>query len=213
MSRDDRGASSFDELASGLASGTLSRGRALRLMGAALIGGTLASLGIGEAAAAPIGCKGDGKKCKNDTQCCSGKCGEDHKCTACTANGGDCIVDSDCCTNICDQENGGTCASCRSNGNSCSGDSECCGGGVCKGPTGSGQCAAACIPPEATTCDPTASSPCSNSLCSCTRELSGQGYCTSFLGATISCTRSCECPRGMFCADTGSGGACAQVCT
>jgi hypothetical protein len=41
----------FDELASGLASGSISRGKALKLMGAALLGGTLASLGIGEAAA------------------------------------------------------------------------------------------------------------------------------------------------------------------
>ena len=32
------GERSFDELASGLASGTLSRGKALRLMGAALLG-------------------------------------------------------------------------------------------------------------------------------------------------------------------------------
>jgi hypothetical protein len=32
----------FDELASGLASGSISRGKALRLMGAALVGGTLA---------------------------------------------------------------------------------------------------------------------------------------------------------------------------
>lgn len=35
---------SFDELAKGLASGTVSRGKALRLMGAALVGGALASL-------------------------------------------------------------------------------------------------------------------------------------------------------------------------
>jgi hypothetical protein len=64
----------FDELASGLASGSISRGRALRLMGAALVGGTLASLGIGEAAADPPGCKRNGKKCTRDTQCCSGNC-------------------------------------------------------------------------------------------------------------------------------------------
>ena len=38
----------FDELASG----SISRGRALRLMGAALLGGALASLGIGGVAAA-----------------------------------------------------------------------------------------------------------------------------------------------------------------
>ena len=66
--------SSFDELTRGLASGTLSRGRALRLMGAALVGGTLASLGIGEAGADPPGCKRDGKKCKRNPQCCSGTC-------------------------------------------------------------------------------------------------------------------------------------------
>ncbi len=35
---------SFDELAKGLAAGTVSRGKALRLMGAALVGGVLASL-------------------------------------------------------------------------------------------------------------------------------------------------------------------------
>ncbi len=37
-------ASSFDDLAKGLASGTLSRGGALRLLGGALVGGALASL-------------------------------------------------------------------------------------------------------------------------------------------------------------------------
>jgi hypothetical protein len=73
MTREDRGASSFDELAVGLSSGTLSRGKALKLMGAALVGGTLASLGIGEAAAVPR-CKRAGKRCKNGTQCCSGQC-------------------------------------------------------------------------------------------------------------------------------------------
>jgi hypothetical protein len=40
----EAGERSFDELASGLASGTLSRGKALRLMGAALVGGVLASI-------------------------------------------------------------------------------------------------------------------------------------------------------------------------
>jgi hypothetical protein len=65
---------SLDELAKGLATGTLSRGKALRLMGAALVGGALGSVGIGEAAAAPIGCKRDGKKCKNGNQCCSLNC-------------------------------------------------------------------------------------------------------------------------------------------
>jgi hypothetical protein len=62
----------FDELASGLASGSISRGKALRLMGAALVGGMLASLGIGEASADL--CKPEGKACKKNSQCCSGFC-------------------------------------------------------------------------------------------------------------------------------------------
>ena len=72
----------FDELASGLASGSISRGKALRLMGAAIVGGTLGGLGIGEAAANPPGCKRNGKKCKKNTQCCSGIC-EGGTCSAC----------------------------------------------------------------------------------------------------------------------------------
>ena len=43
---------SFDELARELAGGSISRRRALRLMGAALVGGALGSLGIGGIAAA-----------------------------------------------------------------------------------------------------------------------------------------------------------------
>jgi hypothetical protein len=39
--------SSFDELARGLASGNITRGKVLKLMGAALLGGTLTSFGVG----------------------------------------------------------------------------------------------------------------------------------------------------------------------
>src|SRR5215218_2653635 len=60
----------FDELARGLADGSITRGRALRLMGAALLGGTLGSLGIGEAAGDPPGCKRTGKHCTRTDQCC-----------------------------------------------------------------------------------------------------------------------------------------------
>jgi hypothetical protein len=72
---------SFDELARGLASGEFSRRKALRLMGAALLGGTLGSLGIGGIAAADDLCKPEGKKCRKDEQCCSGKC-EGSECAA-----------------------------------------------------------------------------------------------------------------------------------
>src|SRR5215212_7095974 len=68
MAREEEGF--FDELARGLADGSLTRGKALRLMGAALVGGSLGSLGIGEAAADAPGCKRLGKNCTRDTQCC-----------------------------------------------------------------------------------------------------------------------------------------------
>ena len=58
---------SFDELAKGLAGGTISRGRALRLLGSALLGGVLASI-PGVALAAP--CPSGQTKCGKE--CCSG---------------------------------------------------------------------------------------------------------------------------------------------
>jgi hypothetical protein len=50
-------------------------------MGAALVGGALASLGIGEAAADE--CKRAGKQCKKNSQCCSGNCSTNGTCSAC----------------------------------------------------------------------------------------------------------------------------------
>jgi hypothetical protein len=68
MAREEDGF--FDDLARELADGTLTRGKALRLMGAALVGGTLGSLGIGEAGADRPGCKRAGKNCTRTDQCC-----------------------------------------------------------------------------------------------------------------------------------------------
>src|SRR5215213_6463002 len=68
MAREEDGF--FDELARGLADGSLTRGKALRLMGAALVGGTLGSLGIREASADRPGCKRAGKNCTRTDQCC-----------------------------------------------------------------------------------------------------------------------------------------------
>src|ERR671920_518851 len=63
---------SFDQLAMGLAGGTLSRRKALRILGGAFVGAVLAS-GRG-AALADTRCKPLLKKCNNNTQCCSGNC-------------------------------------------------------------------------------------------------------------------------------------------
>jgi hypothetical protein len=129
----------FDELARGLASGSISRRKALRLMGAALVGGTLASLGIREAAADPPGCKRHGKHCKRNTQCCSGDCDSDSgTCVGgllgCAPPGAPCRTPQDCCFGVCR----GTCiqeGDCGSNGDPCSDDIDCCsnicGNGTC----------------------------------------------------------------------------------
>ena len=68
----EAGERTFDELAIGLSNGSLSRGKALRLMGTAIIGGVLASIpGIAEAAPPR---KPAGRKCKSDSQCENGLC-------------------------------------------------------------------------------------------------------------------------------------------
>jgi Dictyostelium (slime mold) repeat len=82
----------FDDLARGLADGSLTRGKALRLMGAAVVGGTLGSLGIGEASADQ--CKRNGKPCKKNSQCCSGIC--DQATRTCAPPVLECQDDNDC---------------------------------------------------------------------------------------------------------------------
>jgi Stigma-specific protein, Stig1 len=73
MARETR-ESSLDELAKGLASGTVSRGKALRWMGAALIGGALAAV-PGVAWAAPAEAKPvDQGNCPTARVKCRGRC-------------------------------------------------------------------------------------------------------------------------------------------
>jgi hypothetical protein len=167
---------SFDELTRGLASGSISRGRALRLMGAALVGGALGSLG--GVAAADEECKPLTKKCTKNAQCCSGNCSKIG-----TSRFGTCA------------------AGCTSNGGTCSTSTDCCSGLVCKGPSGQRTCAESCIPPNAIGCDPDQINSCAGGIaggCSCNPEASGGGYCISDNTITP-CTTSCDCPTGQFC--------------
>ena len=91
---------SFDELARGLASGTLSRRRALRLMGGVLLGGTLASIpGIAWAKPKPGKCTKD-KHCPNGQRCVGGQCEEPPPDVLCSTVGGEpllCPPGSQCC--------------------------------------------------------------------------------------------------------------------
>ncbi len=89
---------SLDELAKGLASSTVSRRKALRLLGAALVGGALASIpGVAWAA----GRKGGNREC---VRCCKKKFGPGRKRGQCISAGarGECPV-------TCDGNGGGEC--------------------------------------------------------------------------------------------------------
>jgi hypothetical protein len=114
----------FDDLARGLADGSVTRGKALRLMRAALVGGTLGSLGIdGEASADPPGCKRNGKNCTMNAQCCSGNC-----------SGGSCRAQTTTTTTSTSTSTTSTSTTtpgCLPNGGICTADTQCCGGTVC----------------------------------------------------------------------------------
>jgi hypothetical protein len=97
----------FDDLARGLADGSITRGKAIRLMGAAVVGGTLGSFGLGGVALADEECKPTGKKCRKDKQCCSGKCSGGICAAACGSNGDTCATGTECCSGTC---KGGVCA-------------------------------------------------------------------------------------------------------
>ena len=133
--------SSLDELAKGLATGTLSRGKALRWMGGALLGAALASVpGVAWA----NDCRRLGRECRRDSQCCSKNCVRrgDNKVCGCPEGKKRC---GDRCVNLNRNENHcgecfnrcapgeecdhGVCGGgCTANGGDCSDPSECCGG-------------------------------------------------------------------------------------
>ncbi len=125
---------SLDELAKGLATGTLSRGKAIRWMGGALLGAALAS--VPGMALANDDCRSLGRECRRDSQCCSGNCvrrGDDKVC-ACPEGQRRC---GDRCVNL--QRNERHCGECF---NRCAEGEECVGG-ECQGggcPSGTVKC-------------------------------------------------------------------------
>lgn len=186
---------SFDALAKGLANGTVSRGKALRLMGAALAGGALASIpGVAWAAkpSCPSGVTCKGQCCPVGATCGKGKGGGCTCPTGQTACGGQCIA-------LNTDQNCGTC------GNACSGGKTC-QGGVCACPTGQTECGGVCrdLATDVANCGVCGTAcgteqSCINGRCQC---LPGFEFCVD----------KC-CPTGTECvALPGGGTRCANYC-
>jgi hypothetical protein len=199
----------FDDLARGLADGSLTRGRALRLLGAALVGGALASL-PGVALADDDDCRGFGRRCRRDRQCFSKNCvrrGDDKVC-GCpegkTRCGGRCVTN---CTG------GGTLnpQTCECG---CPGGQVECNGSCVSNSCSEGQifdpsicaCVAQCLPNQRSC---TADTQCRSGICTIPFGASSPFCfsCRGFGGACAAnqtcCTGTCE--NGTCCGSEGQG--------
>jgi len=194
----------FDDLARGLADGTLTRGKALRLMGAAVVGGALGSLGIsGEAGADPPGCKRNGKTCTRNDLCCSGNC-----------SGGTCQAQTTTTTTSTTSTT--TTPLCGPVSGTCNGNTDCCSGrcagGVCAPPCSgavalsNGTCARDCSS-DAAICERAGCLRCTSTE---EQKSLGEAYCTNSITRGL-CPNgtTAECPTGTFC---GTGRTCVAVC-
>jgi hypothetical protein len=202
---------SFDELARGLASGTLSRGKALRLMGAALVGGALASLPR-VALADDDDCRGFGRRCRRDRQCCSKnfvRRGDDKVCGCPEGKsrcGGRCVTD---CTG--GTLNPQTCqCGCPSGQVLCNGNcvsTSCPTGQTLNTTTCQCECPSGTVTLSNGTCAKPCSGPCPGCF-SCAQAIS-DNYCVNLDGSLAPCATDSECPTGEFC----SGFICRVACT
>jgi hypothetical protein len=150
---------SFDELAKGLANGSISRSRALKLVGASLLGVLLGGLPLRLAGAQTTNCPYNYAQCGSGRYCCNGSCVDlntsNSNCGYCgnacpsgqTCQGGGCLGEGGCpsgytsCGGRCtdtryDNQNCGRC------GNVCPANTSCqngvCTGGGC--PSGQQRC-------------------------------------------------------------------------
>jgi len=211
---------SFDELTRGLASGSISRRKAIRLMGAALVGGTLASFPGGAWAA-----KGGRSSCAKFCQSLFGaNTPEEAECVSAARTGQGpcftCTTETGCGPNFtkptcsegpysCDR-----CSCCTSITGSCGSNGECCSGRCV-----SGTCAAACPTGTVTLCNGTCAKPCtSDADCAgcfhCVVEVSsGATVCSNSTDVLNPCPTPCGCPPGQFCQQFGgAGNFCVRAC-
>jgi hypothetical protein len=196
---------SFDELAKGLASGTVSRGQALRWMGGALVGAALAAVpGVAWA---------EGGRCSEGQTRCNDRCvnlqNNENHCGSCRNR---CASNQTCCKGRCvnlktNERHCGSCFHRCEDGQECVGGM-CDGGGGC--PDGRPQCGTQCCStgetcvhgticcPNARVCDPGTSATC----CAETQECVGG---------------VCRCPPDPACTEESGGNwdfsVCACLCS
>jgi hypothetical protein len=202
---------SFDTLARGLANGSVSRGKALRLMGAALVGGALASIpGVALAARCPsprIRCAG--QCCAAGVTTCQGT-GKNKTCGPVPCPTGQQPCNGQCVATATDVANCGSCGNACATGLSCV-------GGACVCPQGQSECGGACtdlLTDEANcgscgnACATGAS--CVDGACVCpTGQSVCGGACTDLLTDEANCN-GCgnACGAGQSCVN----GACVAIC-
>jgi hypothetical protein len=193
-------ASSFDDLAKGLASGTLSRRKALRMLGAAVVGGALASFpGMAWAAPCPktrVRCAGE--CCAEGVTACQGT-GKNKTCgpVPVTCPTGQTLCDGQCVNTLTDEAYCGSCY------NNCNAGQTCVDGG-CQYPCVNNCCCACYYTDNATgaqivTCDPatTLTSEQCRTFCAntapanSTDDFAEYGCTASYPGYQITCEGGC----------------------
>jgi len=192
---------SVDELAKGLATGTVSRGKALRMLGATLVGGMLASI-PGAAWAAKPGCASGvtckGKCCAVGATCAKGAGG------GCTCPTGQTACNGQCVSLTTNQN----CGSC---GNACTG-AKSCQGGACACPQGQTDCGGVCrdFATDVANCGGCnqACTPPANATATCADGQCGFVCGTGYTAIGNSCCQnaqvcgsSCGCQTGQSCVD------------
>jgi hypothetical protein len=176
------GKHSFDELAKGLAGGTVTRGQAMKLVGAAILGTTLTSLFTRQASAQSVSCPEDLEPCGNTCcgvteECCGGTicCGPTEECCAGVCCEPDKVcVDGQCVCAAGSIPCGSTC---------CNAVTEICVDGQCRNPFCE-SCAGQC-------CQVVDGSVLIDQAC-CT---TGDSTCTRAGVGCICCPRGTRCPR------------------
>src|SRR5215217_2864222 len=221
-------ATSLDELAKGLANGTLSRGKAIRLVGGALLGAALASV-PGVAWADDDRCSEGQTRCgdrcvnlqRNERHCgsCFHRCAEGEECVSGVCQGGGCPRGTTPCGTQCCQT-GTTCVE-----GTCCPDAQVCGAGTSLTCCAEGQecvdgvCSQACLSNGGT---------CTSGAQCCSGNCKG-GTCVASCipPSAIACTGAPDsCPGGVlggcgctkeasgafYCATGGTGIPCSTSC-